>query len=207
MVTQTSDVSSGSVLHDRGFVTPESTITAEYRSNRFMFYPAPFWGPVIAGSLFVLSTFVLSWYLMLGCSVGVSDHVIDLGWGAAIWMWVTSGVAFFAGGMIANMISAPRGFGWLKGAAIWALSIPLGLVAYSFVTGTGVFALLGLPHPGMVNLAGGFGLTVHYSFMWAVFITLAVGLIFSAVGSMIGQPYLAGTESLAGTATGPAVVS
>jgi hypothetical protein len=203
MVTQ---AQSDPTIHDRGFVGEQPALVAEYQANRFMFYPAPFWGPVVAGTLFVLSTFVASWYLMLACSVGVTNHMVDLGWGAAIWMWVTSGIAFYFGGMIASMISAPRGFGWLKGAAIWGLAIPLGFIAYSLAASSGVFITTAFAHAEVMPGGATTGTYVHYYFMWAAFITLAIGLLTAIAGSASGQPYLAGTESLAGTATTTAPV-
>ncbi|HEX4125179.1 MAG TPA: hypothetical protein VHY37_10675 [Tepidisphaeraceae bacterium] len=204
MVTQVStDAATGATtIRDRGFVADQPALAAEYRS-RFLFYPAPFWGPVIAGTLFALSTFVFSWYLMIGCTVGVgADHAFDLGWGAAVWMWVTSAIAFGVGGAIASMISAPRNFGWLKGAAIWGLSIPLGLVAYSFVAGSELMNSLGLPHIGLMHEAGTMVATVaHYDFAWAAFVTLGIGLIFACFGSMSAGPNRAGIDTVAERST------
>ena len=93
---------------------------------------SPYWRPVIAGALFALSLFVFSWYLMLGCHVGVDkDGTIDPGAGAAVWMCVTACVAFLAAGLTSSAISLPRGMGVVKGIGIWALSLPLAAVLYS----------------------------------------------------------------------------
>src|SRR5690348_2892246 len=109
------DVTPGTVRSDRGFAQEEvAAAGAPYTGAVAGRYPYPvyFWGSVVAGSLFVLSMFVLSYALMLGCHVGVVNGALSLGWGSAIWIVITSCIAFYVGGMIANSISQPLGAGW-----------------------------------------------------------------------------------------------
>src|SRR5205823_3166105 len=115
-------------------------------------YYRPFWRPVVAGTMFAMSVFVLSWYLMLGCHVGInSGGIIDLGGGAAVWLCVTACIAYFFGGAIASAMTASNASslasGCLKGTVLWALSIPLGLIGYSFLARSGSILIdLNLPH-------------------------------------------------------------
>jgi hypothetical protein len=159
-------------------------------------YYRPFWRPVLAGTFFAVSVFALSWYLMLGCHVGINgDGAIELGAGAAVWLWVTSCVAFFFGGMIASAMTSPpsdlmglpSGSGWLKGAVIWGLSIPLALITYASVAHSGVLMALGLPHAGLSETGTGvISLSSAMGFYWSAFIALGLALIFSIVGSVSG---------------------
>lgn len=160
--------------------------------------PTYFWGSVIAGTLFVLSLFVLSGLLMLGCHVGVnSAGVLSMGWGAAWWMWVTAAIAFYFGGAIANNISHPLGTGWLKGATVWGLSVPLTLCIWALVAGgSGLLAAFAAPHVNIVESAHTFSSTagslsgggISFTTIWCAFITLIVGLIFSIIGSSSAMP-------------------
>jgi hypothetical protein len=182
--------------NDRGFVVediaieqtrPQGTaLPAQYR------YPVYFWGSVIAGTLVVLSVFVLSYLLMLGLHVGVAGGVVSLGWGAAVWIVVTSCIAYYFGGMTANSISPPLSSGgWLKGAAIWGLSIPLAMVVASIVAGCAALtAGLNAPHMSIVaSAANSQAVTntvaffaVPFGAIWTAFTTLICGLIFAALG-------------------------
>src|ERR1051326_5895297 len=94
MVSQSQvNVPGGVAATSRGFI-PEETVVVQGPATvggAVTMYYRPFWRPVIAGTLFVLSAFALSWYLMLGCHVGIHDNgVIALGPGAAVWLWVTA---------------------------------------------------------------------------------------------------------------------
>lgn len=196
-----SDIAPG-VVRDRGFieeavVQPVPTVVQTPRKvlgrGRF---PVYFWGSVIAGTLLVLSIFVLSYVLMLACHVGsTAGGYLSLGWGAAIWICVTSCIAFYFGGMLASSITPPVGDGWLKGATIWGLSIPLALIISAIVAGgTGLLAGLNSPHitavttPAVANTVQT-TLPVAYGFVWTAFTTLIVGLIFAILGG--GSPAMA----------------
>lgn len=180
------------VQSDRGFVRETETAVAPiYRTSNIMYQrPSYFWGPVIAGTLFVISLFVMSWFLMLGCHVGVtSNGFLALGWGAAWWFFVTAAIAYYCGGAIANSIGLPLGNGWMKGLAVWGLSIPLvALIGACVMGGSGMFGLIpsgqviadqSTAH--LVTAVRGYG--INFGLMWAGFVTLLVGLVFAMFGS------------------------
>ncbi len=172
---------------DRGFVVEETLVTGV---PRFRASYSPYWRPVIAGALFALSLFVFSWYLMLGCHVGVDkDGTIDPGAGAAVWMCVTACVAFLAAGLTSSAISLPRGMGVVKGIGIWALSLPLAAVLYSLAArGGDLLGGLTLPRASVISTATGnnLGMIANYGYFWAVVIALACGFVFSIIGSTAG---------------------
>src|SRR5437764_6273838 len=104
----TGDVA-GATRSDRGFITEETASSVSPVAGYSAISPTfphahHFWGSVIAGSLVTISVFVLSMALMLGCGVGVSSssHLLSFGWGAAIWIIITSCVAYFFGGMVSG---------------------------------------------------------------------------------------------------------
>ena len=179
------------VQSDRGFVRTETETAPIYRTSNIMYQrPSYFWGSVIAGTLFVISLFTMSWFLMLGCHVGVtSNGFVSLGWGAAWWFFVTAAIAYYCGGALANSISAPMGAGWMKGLTIWGLSIPLVALIGAFIMGgSGLFGMIpsgqviadqSASH--LVTAVRGYG--VNFGLMWAGFVTLVVGLVFAVFGS------------------------
>jgi hypothetical protein len=94
------------------------------------------WGAIFAGVVFVLA---ISWLLyLLGAALGltmvnpaeVPEAGEKLGWGAAIWILVTSLIAFFLGGLftarIAGIIDKTEGM--LHGLAVWGVSTLLALL-------------------------------------------------------------------------------
>jgi len=183
---------------NRGFI-PEETVVASGPGAAQITYYRPFWRPVLAGTLVTLSMFVLSWYLMLGCHVGLdNDGTLNLGAGSALWLCVTACVAYFVGGLIANAmtsmpsdsvngaIGVPYGNASLKGLVIWGLSIPLALVIYSFISQSAPHLLGGLllPHAGIVPSENGPNNAPHLGFFWSMFIGLALGLTFAIIGSI-----------------------
>lgn len=185
----------GVMRTDRGFVPPEAEggLSQQYQRIGQYWRPSHFWGAVIAGSLFTLSLFVLSWLLMLGCHVGVTRAgLLSMGAGAAWWTMITSCIAFFFGGWLAGHISRPMGTGWLKGVAVWGLSIPLALCICAILSaGSGLLATSTAPHVSIVesanNLRAVSGQIVYaglsFGAIWTAFWTLAAGLFFSIVGS------------------------
>jgi hypothetical protein len=189
-----SDTTVSAILpHHRGFL-PEETVMAGMPGHGLMTYYRPFWRPVLAGAIFALSVFVLSWYLMLGLHIGIdSDGVIDLGFGAAIWLCLTSIVAFFLGGFMASAMTSPGGSmksSWLKGAAVWGVSIPLSTVVYSYVgQNIAMVASLYLPRAAALEIVNGTQTIVatRIEFAWAIFICMAVGLVASLIGSASGS--------------------
>jgi hypothetical protein len=94
------------------------------------------WGAILAGVVFVLA---ISWLLyLLGVALGltvvgpaeVPEAGEELGWSAAIWMLVTSLIAFFLGGLFAARIAGiiDKTEGMLHGLAVWGLSTLLALL-------------------------------------------------------------------------------
>ena len=185
----------GVMRSDRGFIPPEaeSTAISAYPSLRYATRGPSFWGGVIAGSLFALSVFVLSWFLMLGCHVGVTQGgLLSMGAGAAWWIIITSCIAFYFGGALANYVSRPLDAEWVKGATVWGLSIPLALCICGIVAaGSGLLGGLVAPHVNVIESASTLGATgghaayagVSFGAIWTGFWTLLLGLIFSTFGS------------------------
>jgi hypothetical protein len=152
-----------------------------------------FWGSVIAGTLLVLSVFVLSWCLMIGCHVGVIGDTLSLGWGSAIWIAITSCIAFYFGGLLANSTTrsdmAPMSTGWLKGAAVWALSIPLTFCIWGLAaSGTGLLAQFNLTQSVAANTVAPVAAGVMFGWFWTAFTVLSAGLIFAIFGSATSAP-------------------
>jgi hypothetical protein len=94
------------------------------------------WGAIFAGVVFVLA---ISWLLyLLGAALGLTvvgpaempEAGEELGWSAAIWILVTSLIAFFLGGLftarIAGIIDKTEGM--LHGLAVWGVSTLLALL-------------------------------------------------------------------------------
>ena len=94
------------------------------------------WGAIFAGVVFVLA---ISWLLyLLGAALGltmvnpaeVPEAGEKLGRGAAIWILITSLIAFFLGGLFAARIAGiiDKTEGMLHGLAVWGLSTLLALL-------------------------------------------------------------------------------
>lgn len=186
----------GVMRSERGFVSAEPESTGNSRQYLSMLQPGQtsyFWGAVIAGSLLTLFLFVLSWLLMLGCHVGVTRAgLLSIGAGAAWWTMITSCIAFFFGGLMAGHISRPIRFGWLKGAAVWGLSIPLALCICAILSaGSGLLATSTVPHVNIVESASNLRAFsnqivytgISFGAIWTAFWTVLAGLFFSIVGS------------------------
>lgn len=96
------------------------------------------WGPILAGLVSALATLLL--LSLLGVAVGLTAATGDpnggaaaaanrsgYGTGAAIWAALSALIAFFIGGYVASRTSAVRGKGngWINGAMVWAIALPL----------------------------------------------------------------------------------
>jgi len=107
------------------------------------------WGAIFAGVVFVLA---ISWLLyLLGAALGltvvnpaeVPEAGEKLGQGAAIWILVTSLIAFFLGGLFAARVAGiiDKTEGMLHGLAVWSLStlvaLLLGMAGVSALLQTG----------------------------------------------------------------------
>ncbi len=103
--------------------------------------PAPHpisWGAVVAGLIF---TFALSWVLFtLGSAVGLSlmdfesyeaePDKMTLGIGALVWIFITTLIAFFLGGLLAGRLAGKpdQAIGMLHGVSVWASTVVLSLL-------------------------------------------------------------------------------
>ncbi len=175
---------------DRGIIAEETIVAASTGVNNLDEYPLPsFWGSIVAGAVVVMSIGALSECLMFACRVGTyGNGQVYLGAGAAFWMFITTCVAFFFGGMVASRLSL-RG-GWMRGLTVWAFTLPLLMLVTAFISGG---AGLGFVHNTRIaeevitnnhitTFYGG-GSFVSYGGVWSGFILLALGLIFSLVGA------------------------
>jgi hypothetical protein len=153
-----------------------------------------FWGPVIAGTLVTISVFVLSLALMFGCSVGVYNpsKTLSLGGGAAVWICITSAIAYYLGGMVSSTLAAPTRIGWIRGFSLWGLSVPLITIIGAFVaSGAGLAYGLNTAHlteqvtnqTGVAHLHAG-NLFVNYGGAWTVFIALLIGVFCAIFGAI-----------------------
>jgi hypothetical protein len=150
-----------------------------------------FWGSVVGGSMVNFAIWVLSYAMMFGFGIGVDPHNggIYPTWGAAIWVIVTSAIAYYFGGFVAGQIGEYyTDRTWLRGLCVWGLSVPLFLVWFAFIA-----AGLGLAYglntsqlmtgntyvPAVFRLGAGPA--------WTMFFSLLVGLVFSVMGGMAGS--------------------
>ena len=174
--TNVSEFPTETVRTDRGFVAQETVVPAAgtYRIDSPPWQGMQigrFWGPVIAGSLFVISLFVMSWCLMFACHVGTVNGMVRLGAGSAWWTGITAAIAFYCGSAIAANIYGRGPARWMRGAAVWALTIPLALCIWGFAS-SGLLVVNTGAH------AGG----IAFGAIWTAFWSLLVGLVFSLFG-------------------------
>lgn len=115
------------------------------------------WGPIWAGLITAITTFILLQLLAIGLGlVGIGPNNTGSAWVPAI----VGLIAFFTGGAVAGMTSSVRGAatGFLNGFLVWALGTVLILVLSALGLGQifgalgGVVGQLGLFGPGGVNV-------------------------------------------------------
>ena len=115
------------------------------------------WGPIWAGLITAITTFLLLQLLALGLGfVGIGPNNTGSAWVPAI----VGIIAFFTGGAVAGMTSSVRGAatGFLNGFLVWALGTVLILVLSALGLGQifgalgGVIGQIGLLGPGGVNV-------------------------------------------------------
>jgi hypothetical protein len=103
------------------------------------------WGPVWAGVLAVLTTFIVLQLLFF--ALGLLDLGFDGGEGSGMVAGIVTGVlalvAFFVGGLLAGASTMWRGAGdgLLHGVLVWALSV-LGILALALIGGSALFGPL-----------------------------------------------------------------
>ena len=169
---------------DRGFIAETTEVFTEYPSNGLLPGRMPrFWTGVIAGTLFAMSLFVLSYFLMLGCGVGHHQGAFVMTWGVAWWYIVTACIAYFAGGFISPSVGSIPVAGWLRGAALWGLSIPLACLLGAFSAGSGAIAVTN----GNLTVSSAFyAYPANASYGWMMFCILLAGLAFAVFGASSG---------------------
>ncbi|HWE93302.1 MAG TPA: hypothetical protein VG269_04950 [Tepidisphaeraceae bacterium] len=184
---------------DRGFV-PEYAATAGQPAVGYTSV-APgtrdyFWGSVVAGTVSAISIGYLSLALMIGCHVGTTHTgEIAFGWGSAIWMIITSAIAYYVGGMIASSFANNAQSGWLRGMTVWGLSVPLLFLLMAVISGGfGLAYGSATSHVADTVAAGSQSPTVgrgdmfaNFGGAWTVFISLAVGLFCALAGGSTGS--------------------
>jgi len=190
----------GSVASDRG-IRESTVVSPALTGERADLYPqfSYFWGSVISGTLVAMTFSIMSYALMFGCRVGVSsDGSISLTWPSAVWIVVTTCLSYFLGGFVASRISRTD-IGYLRGLAVWGLSLPLTLVIVSVIAaGLGVaYGLNGLGGTAGPAAAGGATasnnlitnnfvmLRIFSGSAWTVFVSLVLGCVFAIIGGMM----------------------
>jgi len=161
------------------------------------------WGPIWAGIITALTTFLLLELLAFGTGILTPSFVAGSDATASAWVSAIIGlVAFFTGGSVAGMTSAMRGAatGALNGFLVWALGSVLILVLSALGLGqlfgalgslVGQFGLVGQAlGQGGLNLPQGIDPqqyldTVRSTAFWG-FVSLAVAAAVSALGGYLG---------------------
>lgn len=205
---------------DRGFV-PEYATTAGQPSVGYREI-APgtrdyFWGSVVAGTVCTITIGVLSLALMIGCHVGTTRNgEISFGWGAGLWLIITSAIAYYVGGMVASSFANNAQSGWLRGMTVWGLSVPLLFLMIAIISGGfGLAYGAATNHVADTVVTGSQSPTVGRGDLFAnfggartVFLSLAVGLFCALIGGSSGSrnmdrmmTNLPGTGTAAGTTT------
>lgn len=195
--------SAGFRATDRGFVTETinppltSPAGAAYGSYaQFPGYHYYFWGSVISGFVAAFALGVTSLALMFGCHVGAySNGALAFGWGAAIWLCVTSCICYYFGGWIASRFFSPSGQGWLRGLTMWGLSVPLLLILVAMLSAGGGLAYGAATHTvtqltnvtNAAHLSANGDLFMSFGGAWTVFVMLICGLVFSLIGGSTGS--------------------
>ncbi len=180
------------VTDDRGIrqqaaypVYQGESVALQYRS---------FWGAVIAGSLIAISISLLSYALMFGCNVGVYNPTgaVTLGWGAAVWIVITSCIALLIGGYVSSALTRPVSMGWLYGFSVWGLTVPLSFVLAAIIS-AGAGAAVSASQVATPVMHAAYNpshlftaLQLPNGVAWTLFTSLICGLIFGLIGGMSG---------------------
>lgn len=172
------------------------------------------WGPILAGLVSALSTLIL--LSLLGAAVGLTaasgsnataatNNAGSYGVGAAIWAAIAALISFFIGGYIAARTAAVggKGNGWLNGALVWAVTIPL-LLWLATSGASGLLNALGFNIGGFIqnisntvnnpatnpvnNNPGAVQSTVNdaRNGAWGALAALLIGLIAAGLGGLLG---------------------
>jgi hypothetical protein len=172
------------------------------------------WGPVWAGLLAALAALLL--LSLFGVAVGLTAATGDpngaagaaanngnnYAVGAGIWAVISAVIAFFIGGFVAASTTRIRGkdTGWINGAMVWALSLPIllwlaGSGAVGFLNAIG-FNLQGFANTvsnAVTNPAATDPATVQRATdaartgAWWALVALILGLIAAGLGGLLGE--------------------
>jgi len=178
---------------NRGFVSQTDPVlapVATYGSNVA-------WGPVIGGAVGAIAILLMLGALGYAVELSMNGNATvnnpsnpaitgtpngpNFSWGAAIWAWISTAIAFYAGGMIAGIgiRGRYRASGMIHGFLVWALVLTLGLV----VSAVAVNAYL-VPS-GATVYRGNLNSTLTAA-AWSTFIGLTIGMIASIMGGGAG---------------------
>jgi hypothetical protein len=174
------------------------------------------WGPILAGLVSALATLLILG--LLGVAVGLTaaagtpggganaaaNQANNYSTGAAIWAAVSALIAFFIGGFVAARTSAVYGkrWGWINGALVWAVTLPLLL----WLAGSGASGLLNALGFNINDFTNAVSNTVNNpatnpannpavvqnttetarNGAWGALIALLLGLVASALGGLAG---------------------
>lgn len=181
MVTHATPEGTTTTTAGRNFVPEDAAVMMP--RNMVVLRSFVSWGAIIAGSLLSLSIIALS--SSLGYACGVPAFLGgSYGWGAGIWALVTSIIAFYCGGCLSAYLASASGhyYRMLHGVMVWGLTVPLMLFFFAGTLGSL------MAHTGVVVTGGSPGrLFPSTGAAWGVFISLAVGLIFAAIGGDNGS--------------------
>jgi hypothetical protein len=179
------------VVRDRSDVVQQTAVVAPRDAVR--------WGPIVAGLLTALATFILLSMLLL--AIGANTVRIGTGQadeaaaGAGIATAIAGLLSFFLGGLVAGRTAAVagRGAGLLNGFLVWALGLLLILLLSAFGIGQlfgaagdifGQYRAAGSPQPEGVD-TGAVAQQLRDSAIPA-FLGLALPAAAAALGGLIG---------------------
>lgn len=171
------------------------------------------WGPILAGLISTLATLLL--LSILGVAVGLTAATADpngganaaagragsYGTGAAIWAAVSALLAFLIGGYVAGRTAGVRrrGYGWVNGALVWAITLPLLL----WLAGSGASGFLNAIGFNLAGFTGSVGAAVNNAAndpaavqnttegarngAWGALAALLLGLLAAGLGGLLGS--------------------
>jgi hypothetical protein len=172
------------------------------------------WGPVWAGLLSALAALLL--LSLFGVAVGLtaatgepngaagaaSYNGNNYAVGAGIWAAISAIIAFFIGGFVAGSTTRIRGrdIGWINGAMVWALALPIllwlagsGAVGFLNAIGFNLQGFVNTVSNAVTNPAATNPTAVQQATdaartgAWWALVALILGLIAAGLGGMLGE--------------------
>lgn len=156
------------------------------------------WGPIWAGLITALTTFVVLELLLYSLGLLTVDLNPDAGGGGGAWVTAIVGlIAFLVGGWVTGASSAVRGTGagLLNGFLMWGLGTVLILALSTLGLGTlfgalgntiSRFLLLGRPNPNLAGVDPGQIAGIVRNASWWAFLSLALSAAAAAIGGWLG---------------------